>query len=552
MEFWKQAPRNHVEIPGSSLVPQNDPSVLFTTAGMHPLVPYLLGQPHPEGKRLVDVQKCLRTDDINEVGDAIHHTFFEMLGNWSLGDYFKEDAIKWSYEFLIKVLRLDPKRLYVACFAGDADASRDDFSAKVWESLGIPKDRIKFLGKKDNWWGPAGETGPCGPDTEMHYVLANGELSEIWNNVFMEYNKTADGKFEKLAQQNVDTGMGLERTLAVVNGLDDDYLTELWQPAIKKIGELSGKKYEENLKPFRIIADHVRAAVFAAADGVTPSNKQQGYTLRRLIRRSVVQAKQLGFDPVRLSEIAITFIKIMVPVYPELSSHQQEILAAIAEEIQRFQKTLDKGLGLVGKIDPFDLYQTYGFPIEITEEIYKEKKLAFGKKSFEEKLRSHQELSRTAAAGMFAGGLADHSEQVTKYHTATHLLQAALRQVLGDHVRQEGSNLTAERLRFDFSHPAKLTADEIAKVEKLVNDWIDKDLPQKKETMTYQEAISSRAMAFFKERYPEKVTVYSFGNVSREICGGPHVEHTKVLGRFKIIKEEAVAAGIRRLYAQLS
>ena len=557
-DFWTE--RNHTIVPSSSLVPENDPSVLFTTAGMHPLVPYLLGQPHPLGKRLVSCQKCLRTDDIDEVGDAIHHTFFEMLGNWSLGDYFKEDAIKWSYEFLIDVLKLDPNRLYIACFAGDQDAPKDEFSAKVWQSLGIPSERIRFLNKKENWWGPAGGTGPCGPDTEMHYKMTNGELSEIWNNVFMEFNKTAEGKFEKLTQKNVDTGMGLDRTLAVVNGLDDDYLTELWLPAIEKIEEMSGKKYGENLRAFRIIADHVRASVFAVSDGAIPSNKQQGYILRRLIRRSVVQAKQIDINPKNLTTIANIFIKIMAEIYPELNVNQLEINRILLDEIQKFQKTLDKGLELVGKIDPFDLYQTYGFPVELTQEIYRQKGLAFDKNSFEQKFQKHQELSRTASKGMFKGGLADHSEIVTKYHTATHLLQAALRKVLGNIVHQEGSNITADRLRFDFSFNSKLTDEEIKKVEDLVNEQIKACLVQKMETMTYDQAIKSGALAFFKEKYPEKVTVFSFGNpstssgqvFSKEICGGPHVKNTNELGKFTIIKQESVSAGVRRIYAKLT
>ncbi|MCL4397786.1 alanine--tRNA ligase [Patescibacteria group bacterium] len=555
LAFWKD--RGHGVIPSASLVPENDPSVLFITAGMHPLVPYLLGQPHPSGKRLVDVQKVIRTDDIDEVGDPIHHTFFEMLGNWSLGDYFKKEAIEWSYEFLTKDLKLDPNNLTITCFTGDKDAPKDEFSAKVWESLGIPKDRIKFLGKKDNWWGPAGETGPCGPDTEMHYKMNSGEFSEIWNNVFMEYNKTTDGKFEKLKQQNVDTGMGLERTLAVVNGFDDDYLTELWMPVIERLEQLSGKKYKQNLRSFRIIADHIRASVFAISDSVLPSNKQQGYILRRLIRRSVVQAKQLGINPESLNEIASIFIEIMSGVYPDLVSNREMISKVLLEEIQRFEKTLDKGLREFEKIntitgrDAFNLFQTFGFPWELTAELANQKGQKVDQEEFKNEFQKHQELSRTASAGMFRGGLVDHSETVTRYHSATHLLQAALRQVLGEHVHQEGSNLTSERLRFDFSHPQKLTPEEIKRVEDIVNEQIAKGLEQKKEILTYDESIKSGALAFFKERYPEKVTVYSFGNFSKEICGGPHVANTKEIGRFKIIKEEAVSAGIRRIYAKI-
>ncbi len=555
--FWKD--KGHALIPSAPLVPENDPSVLFTTAGMHPLVPYLLGQPHPLGKRLVDCQKVLRTDDIEEVGDAIHHTFFEMLGNWSLGDYFKKEAIEWSFEFLTKVLGLNPDRLTVACFAGDKDAPKDEFSAKVWKLLGIPPERILFLGKKENWWGPAGETGPCGPDTEMHYAMLNGGLSEIWNNVFMEYNKTKDGKFEKLRQQNVDTGMGLERTLAVVNGFDDDYLTELWQPAVKKIAELSGKNYEKNLKPFRILADHTRAAVFAIADGVRPSNKERGYILRRLIRRAVLQTRYLEIqNPEQaINKIADIFIETMAVVYPYLIEDRSAIKQIISEEVKRFLQTLDKGLKEFQKLEAvdgkaaFNLFQTFGFPWELTAELAKEKGQKISPEEFKKEFRKHQELSRTASAGMFKGGLADHSEIVTKYHTATHLLQAALREVLGEQVHQEGSNLTAERLRFDFSYPQKLAPEEIKRVEDLVNEQIAKGLEQKKETMTLEEAKGSGALAFFKERYPGKVTVYSFGNFSREICGGPHVANTKELGRLEIFKEESVSAGVRRIYAKL-
>lgn len=555
--FWKD--KGHALIPSAPLVPENDPSVLFTTAGMHPLVPYLLGQSHPLGKRLVDCQKVLRTDDIEEVGDAIHHTFFEMLGNWSLGDYFKKEAIEWSFEFLTKVLGLNPDRLTVACFAGDKDAPKDEFSAKVWKLLGIPPERILFLGKKENWWGPAGETGPCGPDTEMHYAMLNGGLSEIWNNVFMEYNKTKDGKFEKLRQQNVDTGMGLERTLAVVNGFDDDYLTELWQPAVKKIAELSGKNYEKNLKPFRILADHTRAAVFAIADGVRPSNKERGYILRRLIRRAVLQTRYLEIqNPEQaINKIADIFIETMAVVYPYLIEDRSAIKQIISEEVKRFLQTLDKGLKEFQKLEAvdgkaaFNLFQTFGFPWELTAELAKEKGQKISPEEFKKEFRKHQELSRTASAGMFKGGLADHSEIVTKYHTATHLLQAALREVLGEQVHQEGSNLTAERLRFDFSYPQKLAPEEIKRVEDLVNEQIAKGLEQKKETMTLEEAKGSGALAFFKERYPGKVTVYSFGNFSREICGGPHVANTKELGRLEIFKEESVSAGVRRIYAKL-
>lgn len=562
IDFWKS--KNHAEIPSASLIPaDNDSSVLFTTAGMQPLVPYLLGQTHPMGKRLVDCQICLRTDDIDEVGDSIHHTFFEMLGNWSLGDYFKKDAVTWSYEFLTKVLNINPEKLYVTCFAGDSDAPKDIETAEVWQSLGIPPERIFFNSKKDNWWGPVGNTGPCGPDTEMFYEFHKtpcgpncqpgcncGRFSEIWNNVFMEYFKTDKNTYEPLKQKNVDTGMGLDRTLAVINGFDDDYKTELWQPAIKKIEELSGKKYEENSKAFRIITDHIRAAIFIINDGVTPSNKERGYILRRLIRRSITQSKLNNINS-DLIEILNIFIEIMSPVYPDLKAKQSAIQNIFNEEVKKFTKTLDTGLNLIGKINPFDLFQSYGFPPEITAELLKEKGLNFNWEDFNEKMKQHQDLSRTASAGMFKGGLADNSEIVTKYHTATHLLQAALRKVLGDHVHQEGSNINSERLRFDFSHQDKLTPEQITSVENLVNKYITDSLERKTETMTYDEAINSGALAFFKERYPEKVTVYSFGDISREICGGPHVDNTKDIGKFKIIKQESVASGIKRIYAQI-
>lgn len=570
LEFWKE--KNHAIIPSSSLVPENDPSVLFTTAGMHPLVPYLLGQPHSLGKRLVDVQKCLRTNDIDEVGDAFHHTFFEMMGHWSLGDYFKKEVIPWSFEMLTNAFGLDFNRIWVTCFAGDKDAPKDDTSASLWKSVGIPENRIFFLAKDDNWWGPAGNIGPCGPDTEMFYDVTQkpcgsncrpgcncGRFSELSNDVFMEYNKTEEEKFEKLPQPNVDNGTGIERNLAVINKLDDNYLTDLWLPAIKKIEELSEKKYEENLKPFRIIADHIRASIFAVADGIIPSNKQQGYILRRLIRRSVVQAKQLNIEPKKINEIADIFIEMMSPVYPELTKNN-----ILPEEVLRFEKTLDKGLKEFEKLefvsgkDAFNLFQTYGFPWEITAELAAKKNLKIDREEFAEEFKKHQELSRTASAGMFKGGLADNSEIVTKYHTATHLLHAALRKVLGESVHQEGSNLTAERLRFDYSFNQKPTPDQLASIENLVNEQIKNNLEQKKETLTYDEAIKSGALAFFKEKYPEKVNVYSFGPstgsgspFSREVCGGPHVENTKMLGKFKIIKEESVSSGVRRIYGQI-
>lgn len=568
MEFWKK--KGHTVIPGGSLVPENDPSVLYTTAGMHPLVPYLLGQPHPSGNRLVDVQKCLRTDDIDEVGDAFHHTFFEMMGHWSLGDYFKKEVIPWSYELLTKEFGLDPNRIWASCFIGDADAPKDEVSAGAWEALGVPKERIFFYNKKENWWGPVGESGPCGPDSEMFYDVTQkpcgpncqpscscGRFSELGNDVFMEYNKTKEGKFEKLAKPNVDNGTGLERNLAVINGLEDDYLTDLWLPAINRIIQLSNKKYEDNLKPFRIIADHVRAATFVIASGIVPSNKERGYILRRLIRRAATNEKALGMKD-SLVEISKVFIEIMSPIYPELEKEKEKIFTVLTDEVNRFVKSLDNGLKILQKLDSidgkaaFDLFQTYGFPWELTAELAKDRGLQVNKEDFEKEFKKHQELSRTASAGMFKGGLADHSEMVTKYHTATHLLHKALRTVLGDSVHQEGSNLTAERLRFDFSYGQKLTDVEVEKVQNLVNEAIKNNLERKVETMSYDEAVKSGAMAFFKEKYPEKVTVYSFGSFSKEICGGPHVENTGLLGHFEIFKQEAVSSGVRRIYARLA
>ncbi len=568
LKFFKD--RGHVEVPSAPLVPENDPSVLFTTAGMHPLVPYLLGQLHPAGKRLVDVQKCLRTDDIDEVGDTIHHTFFEMLGNWSLGDYFKKEAIAWSYEFLTKELNLDPNRIYITCFAGDQDAPKDIESAEIWKSLGIPDERIFFYPKKDNWWGPVGATGPCGPDTEMYYDITQkphgpgckpgcscGRFSEIWNDVFMQYNKNAKGEFEKLPQPNVDTGMGLERTLAVVNGLDDDYLTELWQPAIQKISQLSNRQYLRNEKSFRIIADHIRATAFVICDSVTPSNKERGYILRRLIRRATLQLNRLGIKSYvsAASDLVDVFVSLMSPLYPELLTHKSLIHRILQEEIGKFEKTLDRGLREFNKLKlvdgkiAFDLFQTFGFPWELTAELAKEKGNEINRSEFQKEFNKHQELSRTASAGMFKGGLVDHSEIATKYHTATHLLHAALRQVLGAHVSQKGSNITAERLRFDFLHPQKLSEEEIKKVQDLINEKIDANIPVSRKEMQKSQALAEGAMAFFPEKYPEMTSVYTIGDFSKELCGGPHVQSTGEIGRIKITRQEAVSAGVRRIYA---
>src|SRR3989344_1118872 len=565
LEFFER--RGHKIIPSAPLVPENDPTVLFTTAGMHPLVPYLLGQPHPLGKRLVDYQKCLRTGDIDEVEDTFHHTFFEMLGNWSLGDYFKKEAIAWSYEFLTQELNIDPNRLFVSCFAGDTDAPKDEESAAIWESVGIPRDRIYFFGKKDNWWGPAGQTGPCGPDTEMYFDTTQkpcspncqpgdncGRFCEIWNDVFMQYNKTADGKFAKLPKPNVDTGMGLDRTAAIINGFDDDYLTDLWQPIIKTVEKITGKNYQDNKKSFRIIADHLRAAVFVITDGVLPSNKERGYILRRLIRRAALQLRNLGINPSEsFGSIVNAVIKLMKQYYPDIDNPAP--LESIGSEIAKFQTTLDRGLKEFNKVEKvtgkvaFDLFQTYGFPWELTVELALEKGQKIDKQEFENEFKKHQDLSRTANKGVFKGGLQDQSEVTTRYHTATHLLHAALRQVLGSHVQQKVSNITGDRLRFDFSHSEKLTLDQMNQIENLINQKISENIKVVKTEMPKQKALAEGALAFFPERYPDVTSVYQIGDFSKELCGGPHVNSTGGRGGIKITKEESAGAGLRRIYA---
>jgi alanyl-tRNA synthetase len=572
----------HKLIPSASLIPENDPTALFTSAGMHPLVPYLLGEIHPLGKRLVSVQKCLRTDDIDEVGNNVHHTFFQMLGNWSLGDYFKKEMIPWSFEFLTdeKWLGIPKEKLAVSVFAGDDDAPFDQESCDLWISLGIPEKRIAKLPKKNNWWGPVGLTGPCGPDSEMFYWSGKNEAPaifdpedknwvEIWNDVFMEYNKKEDGIYEPLKQKNVDTGMGLERTLAVLNGLDDNYKTDLFWPIIQKLEELSGQKYEDNKKEFRIISDHLRAATFLASDGLEPSNKQAGYVMRRLIRRAVVKMLQLGLVPLRdwPKILQILFDSYQENYFQKDSLEKINIL--VGAEIDTFLQTIDRGTKLLqsqkeidGKVI-FDLYQSYGFPYEITLELLDQwgKKVDRNqlKEEFNLELQKHQELSRTASAGMFKGGLGEQSEITTKYHTATHLLNAALKEILGNHVYQKGSNITSERLRFDFPNPEKLSEDQIKKVENLVNEKIQENLSVTMESMSLEEAKKNNANAVFSDRYGDQVKVYSIGSPSTssgrpfsvEVCGGPHADFTGTLGKFKIIKEESAGAGIRRLYAIL-
>ena len=578
IDFFKR--HNHVEISTSSLIPENDPSVLFTTAGMHPLVPYLLGEKHPEGTRLTDVQKCLRTGDIDEVGDTSHLTFFEMLGNWSLGDYFKKESITMSYEFLTKELGIPAEKISVTCFEGDDKIPKDVETAQIWNELGIDKDRIYFYGRGENWWGPAGQTGPCGPDTEIFYDTGKepcspecgpscncGKYLEIWNNVFMAYNKDKDGNYTELEQKNVDTGLGLERVLSIMNGNTSVYDTELFEGIIGKIEEVSGKSYGENTaRDFRIIADHLRAATFVLGDdkAVTPSNVDQGYVLRRLIRRTSRELRKLGVETSKMKDISEVIIDQYQDVYPELGRNREFILSELEKEEQTFNKTLDRGLKAAEKIfdiigdDPvlsgglaFKLYDTFGFPIELTQELAAERGKSVDVEGFNNKYREHQEKSRQGAAQKFKGGLADQSEETTKLHTTTHLLNAALRKVLGDTVYQKGSNINPERLRFDFSFDRKLTPEELQEVTRLVNEAIDSELPVICEEMTVEEAKKQGAIGVFDEKYGDKVKVYSIGDFSKEICGGPHVSNTSELGKFRILKEQSSSAGVRRIKAKL-
>ena len=564
----------HKVIPSSPLIPENDSSVLFTTAGMQPLVPYLLGEKHPEGKRLTDYQKCLRTNDIDEVGDNRHLTYFEMLGNWSLGDYFKEESIQMSYDFLTKELGIPAEKISVTCFAGDEDCPRDELTASCWEKAGIPKDRIYFYGKDDNWW-IAGEEGPCGPDTEMFYDTGKpkcsddcqpscdcGKYVEIWNNVFMEYYKK-DGKYTKLEQKNVDTGMGVERVTAILEGVNDNYLSSIWKDVIKVIEDVSFLPYKGNEKSMRIIADHIRTSVFISADyaGIKPSNTDQGYILRRLIRRAIRHAKKLNIDINSDWEqlIAKKIIDKYKKYYHELEDNENTVLEVLKNEKNKFNKTLEKGLKEFSKIvsnnkeidglTAFHLYDTYGFPIELTVELAKEHGLKVDEEGFLENFKKHQELSRNSSGAKFKGGLAGNSEIETRYHTATHLLNAALKEVVSKDIHQRGSNITVERMRFDFNCDHKLTEEEKQKVENLVNKWIAEDLEVKCIEMTKEEALASGAECMFIDKYPDIVTVYEIGNVSKELCGGPHVKNTKEIGKFKIVKEEASSAGVRRIKA---
>jgi len=574
LEFFKT--KGHAIIPSSSLIPsETDPTALFTTAGMHPLVPYLLGEEHPGGRRVANIQKCVRTGDMEEVGDARHLTFFEMMGNWSFGDYFKKEAIEWSWEFLTdkKWLGLDKNRLAVSVFAGDENAPFDEEAFELWKKLGVSEYRIAKLPKKNNWWGPAGKTGPCGPDTEMFYWTGEADKIpksfnddndlwvEIWNDVFMQYNKGEDGRYHPLKQKNVDTGMGLERLAMVMQEKNNVYETDLFQPLVVKIkSQISNLKSNDEGKSIRIIADHVKASVFMVADEVAPSNVGRGYVLRRLIRRAVRHGKLIGIEDLFLKDIAEPVFDIYKKFYPELSQKKEMILGVIAEEEKKFNKTLEKGMkefesisarGSISGKDTFILFSTYGFPLEITMELAKEKGLQVDVKEFEKEFEAHQKLSQTASAGMFKGGLADAGEKTVRYHTATHLLHQTLRIVLGESVAQKGSNITAERLRFDFSWPEKMTKEQIEKVEELVNEKIKGNLTVNWVEMSPEEATKAGAIGLFGHKYGDKVKIYSIGNFSKEICMGPHAHSTGELGRFKIVKEESVSAGVRRIKAIL-
>ena len=607
LNFFKS--KGHKIISGASLIPENDPTVLFTTAGMHPLVPYLLGQAHAEGVRLTNVQKCVRTQDIDEVGDNRHQTFFEMLGNWSLGDYFKKEAIEWSYEFLTspEYLGLDKRKLAVTVFAGEKENNilRDEEAAQIWKNCGMPEHKIAYLPRKNNWWGPAGLTGPCGPDTEMFFWRGQTEFPpedsnpdtdednwlEIWNDVFMQYFKKEDGTYEPLKQKNVDTGMGLERTLVVLNGMNDVFQIDTFLPIIEKIEKISGHKYNENpeiTKAMRVVGDHLRTATMIMGDDhkIAPSNVDQGYIVRRLIRRAIRHGRNLGITENFCAQISKEVIKIFTDIYPEIGRNQEFVLIEMDKEEIKFRNTLEQGIKEFEKLlkgfemafektgvkittisakQAFKLYDTYGFPIEMTKELSDENNLEIDLTGFEEEFKKHQELSRAGAEQKFKGGLADTSEMSTKYHTATHLLHAALRAVLGTHVEQRGSNITAERLRFDFSHGEKMTDEQKKEVEDLVNYAIAQNYPVSFEEMTVSEAKEQGAMGLFEDKYGSKVKVYTVGDpkqkpqaiigsptFSKEICGGPHVENTGTLGKFTIQKEEASSAGVRRIKAVLS
>lgn len=579
IKFFKD--RGHTPISSASLIPENDPTVLFTTAGMHPLVPYLLGQPHPGGKRLCDTQKCVRTGDIDEVGDASHCTFFEMLGNWSLGDYFKDEMVPWSYEFLTEELKLDPERLAVTVFEGDKDCPRDEHTAELWEKCCIKKENIFYLGKKHNWWGPAGQTGPCGSDTEMFYDTGKpkccetcspacdcGKYVEIWNDVFMQFNKNADGSFSPLAQKNVDTGMGLERALMNVQGLKSVYDTDVFVPIVKKIEQLSGASVtdENAVKAIRVVADHIRTSTFIIGDerGVTPSNVDQGYILRRLLRRAIRFGSSIGLKTGDYAQISDVVVEIYADAYPELAASRDKIAHEINEEQARFERTLENGMKEFEKLckflqtdvipgkSAFRLYDTYGFPLEMTVELAKEKGFKVDIDGFNARFEEHRNLSHAGAEQRFKGGLADTGELTARLHTATHLMHQALKQVLGDPtVNQRGSNITPERLRFDFSFGRAMTPEEVKAVEDRVNDAIKADVEIVCEEMTVEDAKAQGAVGLFTSKYGEKVKVYTMGKYSKEICGGPHASRTGELGHFKIVKEQSSSAGVRRIKAVL-
>ena len=579
--------KGHKIIPSASLIPENDPTVLLTTAGMHPLVPYLLGEKHPEGNRLCDVQKCVRTGDIDEVGDSSHCTFFEMLGNWSLGDYFKEQMIPWSFEFLTspEYLGIPVEDIAVTCFAGDKDCPKDEESAKLWQKCGILPENIYFLPKSGNWWGPAGTTGPCGPDTEMHIIRNHAEADklgaydfekapagtflEIWNDVFMQYNKTAEGAYEPLKQRNVDTGMGLERTLCILGGKNSVYETDIFENAIKKIEDLTRRKYSEGgdvTRAFRVVLDHVRTATFMIGDvkGIVPSNNDQGYILRRIIRRAVRFGRNIGLPQGSLKEVAQTVIDKYASVYPELVKNCDRIRDELEKEENKFSKTLQQGIrefekvvaslpvgGTIDGVTAFHLYDTYGFPVEITGEMAREKGLGVDVKGYDAAYSEHQAKSRAGSEQKFACGLADHKEQTTNLHTATHLLHAALKKVCSPDIEQRGSNITEERLRFDFNFSRKLTPEEVAEVERLINEQISLNVPVVMKEMTLEEAKQDGFTGLFESKYGERVKTYSIGEFSKEICGGPHAESTGLLGTFKIAKQENVSAGVKRIKAVL-
>lgn len=578
LEFF--AKNGHAIIASASLIPDNDPTVLFTTAGMHPLVPYLMGAKHPNGKRLVDVQKCVRTGDIDEVGDATHCTFFEMLGNWSLGDYFKAESITYSYKFLTEELKIAKEDIAISVFAGDEDCPRDEFSANKWAELGIAKERIFYLPKKNNWWGPAGLTGPCGPDTEIFIVrdVADccedcspacdcGKYVEIWNNVFMEYNKQADGTFEPLASKNVDTGMGLERTVAMLNGMDSVYETDVFAPIIALLDTYSTDNTEDGMRAKRIICDHIRTATFMLGDekGITPSNVDQGYILRRLIRRSLRYARSLSVASEVLAEISAKYIEFYKEAYPELESNKAKIIDELNKEVEKFAATLQQGLKEFEKLQKyiqnnrisgkaaFRLYDTFGFPIEMTEELAKDNGITVDMEGYEVCFKAHQLKSQAGAEQKFKGGLADNTEATARLHTATHLLLATLKRVLNDNdIQQKGSNITAERLRFDFNFGRPLTKEELATVEAEINAVIQAKMPVVCEEMPIEKAREAGATGVFANKYQEIVKVYTIGEYSKEMCGGPHANNTSELGVFKIAKEQSSSSGVRRIKATLT